>query len=93
MILGSFSKQPVEVLDYDIDCSDWLVSDDVVASATATVTGGAGLVVDSVFVASPRIKVWLSGGTNGLSYKITVTITTDDGRIKQVEFRVRVKDV
>lgn len=92
MILGSFSKQPVEVLDYDIDCSDWIVSDDLVASATAT-ADGTGLVVDSVFVASPRIKVWLSGGTNGSSYKITVTITTDDGRVKQVEFRVRVKDV
>lgn len=92
MILGSFSKQPVEVLDYDIDCSDWIVSDDAVASATATVDG-TGLVIDSVLVSSPRIKVWLSAGTNGSSYKITVTITTDDGRIKQVEFRVRVKDV
>ena len=92
MILGSFSKQPVEVLDYDIDCSDWIVSDDAVVSATATVDG-TGLVINSVFVSSPRIKVWLSAGTNGSSYKVTVTITTDDGRIKQVEFRVRVKDV
>lgn len=92
MILGSFSKQPVEVLDYDIDCSDWIVSDDAVVSATATVDG-TGLVINSVSVSSPRIKVWLSAGTNGSSYKVTVTITTDDGRIKQVEFRVRVKDV
>lgn len=92
MILGTFSKQPVEVLDYDIDCSDWLVSDDVLASATA-VTDVAGLTVDSVLVSSPRVKVWLSGGTNGAAYKVTVTITTDDGRVKQVEFRVRVKDV
>lgn len=92
MILGSFSKQPVEVLDYDVDCSEWLASDDVLASATAAVDG-TGLVIDSVLVSSPRVKVWLSGGTDGSSYKITVTITTDDGRIKQVEFRVRVKDV
>ena len=92
MILGTFSKQPVEVLDYDIDCTDWLVSDDLLASATAVVDT-AGLTVDSVLVASPRIKVWLSGGTNGATYKVTVTITTDDGRVKQVEFRVRVRDV
>ena len=92
MILGSFSKQPVEVLDYDIDCSEWIVSDDVLASAVATVDG-TGLTIDSVLVSTPRVKVWLSGGTNGSSHKITVTITTDDGRVKQVEFRVRVKDV
>ena len=92
MILGTFTKQPVEVLDYDIDCSEWLVSDDVLSSATAVVDV-AGLTVDSVLVSSPRVKVWLSGGTNGAAYKVTVTITTDDGRVKQVEFRVRVKDV
>lgn len=92
MILGTFSKQPVEVLDYDIDCSEWLVSDDALASATAVVDT-AGLTVDSVLISSPRVKVWLSGGTNGATYKVTVTITTDDGRVKQVEFRVRVKDV
>lgn len=92
MILGTFSKQPVEVLDYDIDCTDWLVSDDALALATA-VSDGAALQVDAVNVYSPRVKVWLSGGTSGSNYKVTVTITTDDGRVKQVEFRVRVKDV
>lgn len=92
MILGTFSKQPVEVLDYDIDCSEWLVSDDALASATAVVDG-TGLIVDSVLISSPRVKVWLSGGTNGSTYKVTVTITTEDGRVKQVEFRVRVRDV
>jgi len=92
MIIGTFSKQPVEVLDYDIDCSEWLVSDDALASATA-VADAAGLTVDSVLISSPRIKVWISGGTNGLTYKVTVTITTEDGRVKQVEFRVRVRDV
>lgn len=92
MILGTFSKQPVEVLDYDIDCSDWLVSDDALSSATAVVDE-TGLAVDSVLISSPRVKVWLSGGTNGSTYKVTVTITTEDGRVKQVEFRVRVRDV
>ena len=92
MILGTFSKQPVEVLDYDIDCSEWLVSDDELTSATAVVEP-VGVTADSVLVSSPRVKVWLSGGTNGATYKVTVTITTDDGRVKQVEFRVRVRDV
>ena len=92
MILASFAKQPVEVLDYDIDCSEWLVTGDSVASAVAVVDV-AGLNIDSLLVSPSNIKVWLSGGANGSSYKVTVTISTGSGRVKQVEFRLRVKDV
>jgi len=38
-------------------------------------------------------KVWLSGGTTGTTYKITATLTTTGGRIKQHEILVKVKEV
>lgn len=92
MNLGNFNKQPVEVKDYDIDYSEWLTDGDSVQSATVVVAP-TGLVVDSVFINDPRVKVWLSGGTSGTQYKLTVTMTTADGRVKEDEFKVRVKDI
>ena len=93
MILGNFTKQPVDVVDYDIDYSEWLSEGDTIESATVTVAPATNLVIDSLFVNDPRIKIWVSGGTNGVTYKVTVTATTADGRVKQDEFRVKVKDI
>lgn len=93
MILGNFTKQPVDVVDYDIDYSEWLSEGDTLESASVTVAPATNLVIDSVFVNDPRIKIWVSGGTNGVTYKATVTATTADGRVKQDEFRVKVKDI
>lgn len=92
MNIGSFLKQPVEVKDYDVDYSQWLTTGDNVQSATISVTP-TGLQVDSVVINDPRVKIWLSGGTDGVSYKVTVTTTTADGRVKQDEFKLKVKEV
>ncbi|MES2319940.1 MAG: hypothetical protein V4631_20865 [Pseudomonadota bacterium] len=92
-MLGNFLKQPIEVVDYDIDYGDWLTDGDNVESATVTVTPADQLAVDSVFINDPRIKIWVSAGTTGTTYKLEVTTTTADGRVKQDEFRVRVKDI
>ena len=91
MNLGTFTKQPVEVKDYDLDYSEWLVAADTVEAAEVTVEP-SGLTVGSVFTQDKKIKVWLSAGTNGAVYKLTVTMTTADGRVKQDEFKVKVKD-
>lgn len=92
-LLGNFNKQAVEVIDFDIDYSEWLTDGDNVQSATVVVTPTGGLHVDSVFYNDPRIKIWLSAGTNGVTYKLEVTTTTADGRVKQDEFKVKVKDI
>lgn len=92
MNLGNFSKQPVEVKDYDIDYSEWLTPGDNVKSAEVTVAP-TGLTIESTFINDPRVKIWLSGGADGTQYKLTVTTTTADGRVKQDEFKVKVKDV
>lgn len=91
MSLGSFTKQPVEVVDYDLDYTDWLTAGDNVASAVVTVDI-VGLTIDSVLINDPRVKIWISGGTDKITYKLTVTTTTDEGRVKQNEFKVKVKD-
>lgn len=91
-IVGRMEKQPTEVLDYDLDFSGWIPSGDYIASVTATVA--TGLTIDSFsFFSQSWVKVWLSGGTNGQTYKVEVTVTTYDGRVKQAEFYVKVKEV
>jgi len=102
MLLGKFQKQPAETLDFDIDFSEFLsdgdslqttgnpaVPDplDVVVSPTGSLTLGPTLVRDGLI-----IKQWVSGGTDGQKYKITITARSNAGRVKQVEFSVRVKD-
>jgi hypothetical protein len=94
MILGTLTKQPGDSLDYDIDYSDWLTSDDNVSSATTAVSPDVvgGVTVDLININDPRVKLWISGGVSGVTYKITITMETSDGRIKEDEFRLRVKE-
>ena len=92
MNLGNFTKQPVEIIDYDIDYSEWLTAGDNVQAASVEVSP-VRLTVESTFINDPRVKIWVSGGTTGTTYKLTVTATTADGRVKQDEFKVKVKDI
>lgn len=73
----------------------------VVVSAT---TGSpSDLTIDEVVVvrtdpddiSSPgyRVKVWTSGGVNGATYKITVTMTSNAGRVKEVDFKLKIKEL
>jgi len=101
-IIGRFVKQPAETLDYDIDFTEFLSDGDTLCAAgdppvpspknvTVTPTGmtlGPTYVTDN----GMRIKQWLSGGIDGQKYKVTVTATSNAGRIKQIEFVIRVKE-
>lgn len=91
MILKKFEKQPADVKDYDIDYSAWLIDTDTIQSVTASVDINT-LTIDSVFNTATRVKVWVSGGVTDTVYKVTITITTEDGRVLQHEFVIKVRD-
>ena len=93
MLLGTFVMQPDESLDYDLDYTDWLTTGDNVSSATVAVAPADELAATLVQINDPRVKVWLEGGVDGTTYKVSVTMTTADGRVKQDEFKVRVKEI
>lgn len=91
-ILGKFSKQPDEILDYDVDYSDWFSNrDDTAVSAVVTVTAGVTKVSDALV--GNVVRVVLSGGTNGSEYQVTVLLTTSTGVVKEADFKVKVKAV
>jgi len=89
-LIATHTQQPADTLDYDVTYEDWLEAGDAVESATATVAP-AGLDV-VVLIASPIVKLWVSEGVDKTTYKITLTTTTVDGRVKQDEIRIKVKD-
>jgi len=92
MILETFTKQPREKLDYDVLYEDWLPDTDQIDAGKSTVTADKPGLNVTFTVTGKVVKVWISGGANKTTYKVTLTIETDDGRVKQDEFIVKVKD-
>lgn len=93
----TLTKQPADQRDYDVDFARWIPDDDTITTATAIVTEidpDTDIVVESVAVDPDNaiVKVWISGGLDGSTYKITVTASTTGGRIKETEFKLRVRD-
>ena len=90
MLLWTVTQQPRDVRDYDIDFSEWFPVGDTVLTAAVTVEP-AGLTV-TYAIQHPRVKVWIQDGVIGTTYKVTVVAYTNDGRAKEVELKVRIKD-
>jgi hypothetical protein len=113
-IMKTFTKQPAEILGYDIDFRTWfeqIPNDDIQTATCVVVSATSGdvsdLTVEEVVrmtdddgqsvgigsaLVSHRVKVWLSGGNDGVTYKLTLTIETEDGRKKEVDFKLKVKE-
>lgn len=73
-----YLKDPQAVLDYKIDLSDWLQSGEVIINVTATAS--AGLTVDRTAPDATGAIAWVSGGTHGENYELTISWQTSQGR-------------
>jgi len=103
--MKTFTKQPSEVLGYDIDMTAWfdpLVDDYIVAAPAPAVTITPAVPGDTTLTCTEVIrigdpcyivKVWLSGGTSGNSYKVTTVLNTHDGRVKEIDFTMMVQEI
>lgn len=75
---NQFTKDPVGVLDYGWNWSDWLKPGETVAAHTITVE--TGLTLDSSASDGVIVAAWVSGGTVGKNYAVSCTVTTTQGR-------------
>lgn len=91
-ILGKFSKQPQEILDYDVDFSKWF-SNRTDSPVSFTTVVEAGITLVNATLSGNVVKIVLSGGTSGQQYKITVRLTTALGLVKEADFVVKIKEV
>ncbi len=83
-------KSAASVLDYTIDWSLWLATDTISAS---TWTAETGITVSAIGYTDTTATVWLSGGTAGTTYRVTNRITTAGGRITELSFFIRVRNL
>ena len=49
--------------------------------------------MDRALFTATTVKLWISGGTHGARYKVTVTVTTTYERVDQSELIFTVKDI
>jgi|TARA_B110000240_G_C13428202_1_gene422524 hypothetical protein len=89
--MDSFTKQPTERLDYDIDFTEWLPIGDAIIT-TVAISEPVGLTMAITDSATIIPKVWVSAGLDKESYVVSVTCETNQGRTKEVNFRIKVKD-
>lgn len=72
-------KDADATLDYQFDWSAYLTDPaDAIASGSFIVEGG--LTIHSQVFGQSAAVVWLSGGSVGLTYRVTCRITTNGGR-------------
>lgn len=88
----TYIKDPEAVLDYKFDWSSWLDSGETIASRTVTVDAGLTKDSDAVTDTSTSVTVWLSGGTDGVSYSVNCQIVTSANRTDERTMIIRVNE-
>lgn len=88
--MNTFTKQSTELLDYKLDFSEWLAGGDTISSTDETIPDG--LTLDKKVTDSTMVTLFIKGGTDGETYKVTSKVTTTSGLIKEVDFQIKVKD-
>jgi len=81
--MRTIPKDPDAVLDFAFDWNntevgEWLQAGEIITSYEVTVA--EGITKDSDSESSGIVTVWLSGGTEGVAYRIECEIHTSRGR-------------
>ena len=82
-------KSPNEVLDYVHDLTNELGVDTISTSAWVL---DSGITKDSDSNTTTAATAWISGGTLGVTYKLTSTIVTASGRTHVKNFYLRIQE-
>ena len=103
--IETFEKQPAEIRDYDVDMAGYfaVIPGDDIQSVDLSVTGSGAspelvLGPDALpayqLVGDPptRFKIWIGGGVSGSSYQVTARVTTEGGRVEEIDMKFKVKE-
>ncbi|MBB76632.1 MAG: hypothetical protein CMJ75_19165 [Planctomycetaceae bacterium] len=89
-MLGIRRKPDESRMDYDVDFARLIPADDRVISMETRADEGIELASSQLF--GNVVKVWLAGGTARKTYTVTVLATTQQGRIVEECFKIRVTE-
>lgn len=84
-------KRPADILDYDVRFDQWLEENDRIAGWVAKIENSTA-VIDRGDYADQSVRLWISGGDDGDSAFVDITITTALGRKKSYCFRLRIRE-
>lgn len=93
MKVGTFTKQPGERISNSILYAEALDEGDSLAAVLNCHALPTGLQVTPVLVAEDRVRIWAEGGTDGVIYKITLTVETQGGEVLEDELICKVKEI
>jgi hypothetical protein len=93
-ILGTVTKQPREILDFDLDYTAVLAGRTSTLTTATSEVAPAGLTLDAttVYAVDKKVKIKISGGTDAVTYKVTVLTNTNDGLKYEDEVSVIVEE-
>lgn len=92
-IVARVVQQPADTQDYDIVFSDWFPAGDEITDVRLSVTPEMPM-PPSYAIQDQTVKLWVyAGGQHGIKYQISLCATTNDGRSKEVEIFVTVKEL
>lgn len=89
--METFIKDPDAVIDFKRDWSDWLATNETI-TASSWIASSDDITMDSDTNTTVDATVWLSGGTDGASYKLTNRITTNQGRTDDRTFIINCEE-
>lgn len=85
------TKDPNEVLDYQIDWTDRLVTGETITTSDFILESG-NVTLGTETYSGAVTTVWISGGTHGSTSVITNRITTSASRIYDESARLRIRN-
>lgn len=89
---AKYAKQPAEVLDYPFDFNEYLQeANDLAVSHTVVAAQGVNVVSSSLN--RGVVRAFVSGGVSGQTYKVSAVVTTQGGRVKQLDIQLKVKEI
>lgn len=93
MSIKKFVKDPSAKLDYTLNWGEWLQEDDDTILEATVPNPPSGVTIVSVGHTPTTTTVWISGGTAGTSYDVTVRILTAGGRQDERTITIACKDM
>lgn len=84
-------KDPDALLDYTVSWVDWLAEGETISTVEAFAEEGLTLATPAA-ESGGVVTVWLSGGTVGRTYRVTVRVATSAGRVDDRSFGVTVRE-
>ena len=92
-LIGSFTKQPREILDFDIDYSTVLTGRIDTITGVVLEVSPAGLTLSTPVITGNIMKAKVSLGTDAVTYKVTALATSSAGLVYEDELDILVEEV